>query len=91
MTEGEERKEKGRNENHKNYGMMKPDLRSSDNKWVHKNIFDIMRIQFGCRKKCFRKIAQLSTLVAIIHHELNTSLYYSTIMRFQQKFYKKYQ
>lgn len=38
MTEGEERKEKGRNENHKNYEMMKPELRSSDYKGVHRQL-----------------------------------------------------
>lgn len=41
MTEGEERKEKGRNENHKNDGMMKPELRSG-----YKGVHCQLRIYF---------------------------------------------
>lgn len=80
MTEGEERKEKGRNENHKNYGMMKPELKSSDYKGVHCQLriyFILCKSNLDLEQNILEKL--LSKWVAIIHHELNTFHYITQI------------
>lgn len=81
MTEGEERKEKGRNENHKNDGMMKPELKSSDYEGVHcqfRIYFILCESNLDFEKKIFLE-KLLSKSVAIIHHELNTFHYITQI------------